>query len=120
MLYNEEFTKKFENLKTINKKISPQIFQTMEKFILFIEKNRIEMPEIKMSDLRVPIVYWKYNNNYMEINFDKVDTFTYFYMLGFEVHGEDFLQIGGKRLPEKMESFFKRYKINYNKKKVKE
>lgn len=119
MLYNEEFTKKFENLKNVNKKISPQIFKTMENFILFLEKNRVETPEMKMSDLRVPILFWKHNNNYMEINFDKVDTFTYFYMLGFEVHGEDFLPIG-KRLPEKMEFFLKKYKINYTKKKIKE
>lgn len=82
-------------------KPSKDIIQSVEKFLKILQEKYIIAPQIMVSGSGIIGLFWKNNEDYIEINFDLPNTYTFFYELNSEVYGEDDILVN-QTLPKKL------------------
>lgn len=80
---------------------SDDIISTASKFLNILQENLISSPEIMLSGSGEVALFWKNNNDYIEVSFDISNHLTYFYILDSIVYGEDDIFIN-TYIPEKL------------------
>ncbi len=119
--FNIEYEDLYKELSTYNKlkenwdgyngiRPSDDIINTAKLFLNILKNNKIHRPRIMVSGNGEIALFWKKNENYIEIDFDIKSRLSFFYELENTVYGEDDVVIDGlipQRLKNSLSSFFK-------------
>lgn len=116
----ENLIKKVEQFKTLGNdwdgygalKPNNNQISDMISFLKVLKENTILKPEVFPKTDGGVAMYWKNNNNYLEVSMKKDSYFSFFYDFDDELYGQVDILIG-KELPEKL-----KYAINYIKNKT--
>lgn len=68
---------------------SEEIINTTKNFMNILENNEIINPKIMVSGTGEIGLFWKNKDNYIEVDFDENEYFTYFYKIDNKIYGED-------------------------------
>ena len=75
------------------KKPSDEIINTAKKFLEKLQNSQISSPEIMLSGSGEIAIYWENRDNYIEVNFDTQEQFSFFYKIDDEIYGEDDIKV---------------------------
>lgn len=111
-LYNIEYSKVYKELSTysnLNKnwdgyngnKPSDDVIKTVKSFLNILKNHKIHHPRIMVSGSGEVALFWKNNENYIEIDFDLKNKLSFFYELGIDIYGEDDVATDGL-IPQKL------------------
>lgn len=78
-----------------------EIINSAKKFINILKYNKIFEPKIMVSGNGEIGLFWKNQNNYIEVDFDEDGHLSFFYEIDGKVHGEDDIAIT-ENIPDKL------------------
>lgn len=126
--YNNEYSELYTELYTFGNlndnwdgyngiRPSDEIIETVRVFLNILKNNKIHHPGIMVSGSGEIALFWKNDNNYIEIDFDVKNKLSFFYELDMDIYGEDDVLIDGlipKKLDDSLSNLFKATSANRN------
>jgi hypothetical protein len=93
-------------------KPTDEVIQTTKQFLNILKSQEIIYPKIMVAGSGQIALFWKNKKNYLEIDFDEENKFSFFYKLNNKVYGRDDLVLSDNLPTEILESITYIHKIS--------